>query len=196
MSDSEDLEDGVVVTSADIARLSDEQLTQRLGPIMQSTHFDPAVQDKINYLDQNILFSEDPSIVIYVYTYQPAEYVVNVFERIVFRINLNFDVNGAWARITKNPSGGGESFIDVTSNENCVSTMHTLLHETYISIMYEILQRDHHALYTRGRYRVSPAMRTINAQSRQNPKRGVGTRMITDLEQICNRISMIQSTES
>ncbi len=186
MSDSEDFEDGPVVTPRDIAQLNAEQQTQQLGLIIPSPLFDVTIKEKIDFLDQNIRFSTDPRIVIYVYAYQPAEYVVNVFERIVFRINLSCDVNGTWARITKNPSGGGESFIDVTSNENCVSIMHTLLDETYISIMHELLQREHPALFKDGKYRVSPARRLIQASSRE--KRSVNAKMITD---IIDRISIM-----
>ncbi len=185
MSDEEDYEDGPVVTPEDIARLSQEQETQQLGLIMPSLHFEEAIQAKINYLNRNILFSEVPRIVIYVYVYQPAEYVINVLGRIVFRIDLSFNVNGAWARITKNPSGGGESFVVVMSGGECVTTMHRLLQTVYGQTLNSDQNTGH----------VTAAIRLIDAQSREKPKR-LTTRMITDLEQICNRISIIQSMES
>ena len=183
MSDSdEDLEDGPVLTAEDIGRQN-----RQLSPVIQSLPmFDPTIQGKIDYLNGHIEYTTDERIQIFTYVYQPAEFVINVIERIVFRINLSFDVNGAWARITKNPSGGGESFIDVTSKENCVSTMHTLLHETYISTMYELLQRDHPALFKGGKFRVSPARRLIQASSKE--KRSVKAKMITD---IIDRISIM-----
>ena len=148
--------------------------------------FQPDIQGKISYLDQNIRYSADPRIVIYTYVYQPAEYVINVFQRIVFRIDLNFNENSAWARVTQTPHGGEESSIVVMSGDDCVSTVHG-----FLQIVYDqTLNSDH------STGRVSAARRLIIAQSRKKTQRFVTTRMITDLEQICNRISMMQSTES